>query len=199
MIRIAVTGGIACGKSLAASFMQQAGIPVCDADVVAHALMEPGARAYADVVAFFGDGILTVGGRIDRMVLGKVVFGDVRKLAQLNAMVHPRVKGEIDAWLSTQSAAGKSMAGAVIPLLYEAGMQAGWNVVICIACSKANQIARLRARGLSEADAMARMQAQMPVEEKARRADIVIWNDGGPEDLALDVRRALKAIEEKNR
>lgn len=197
MIRIAVTGGIACGKSLAASLMRKAGVAVCEADTVAHALMEPGTALFHRLLAEFGPGIRSGAGAIDRRILGDMVFNDSGKRARLNAMVHPAVRSEIAQWLAQEEEAGTAMAAAVIPLLFEAGMATGWDAVICIACSPPLQVARLQARGLDEAACRARISAQMPLEEKRGKSDFTIWNDGSPEELSAQVMRTLKGIQEK--
>ncbi len=197
MISIAVTGGIACGKSLAASFMREAGVPVCEADTVAHSLMTPGTPVFRQVLDAFGTTILGIDGSIDRRVLGDLVFNHAARRARLNAIVHPAVRSAMAAWLAQERAAGVEMAAAVIPLLYEADMASGWEAVLCIACAPDVQMERLRSRGLDEAACRLRLQAQMPVEEKTRRADFTIWNDGSPEELSAAVRRTLKVIEER--
>lgn len=198
MIRVAVTGGIACGKSLAASMMEAAGVPVCDADAVAHQLIKPGADAYRDVVDAFGACILAEDGTIDRRVLADIIFNDEAKRQRLNALLHPAVGVAIERWLAKREQDGDRMAVAVIPLLFEAGMAAGWDAVVCVACQPGNQMARLRARGLDDAACRARLAAQMPLAKKVKRSDFTIWNDGSPDELSESVRRTLKAIEERN-
>ncbi len=198
MICIAVTGGIACGKSLAASFMRKDGIAVCEADTVAHSMMEPGSDVYRRMIEAFGPSILAGDGAIDRNVLGQRVFNCAEELALLNSIVHPAVRQKIAQWLAAQAAAGEKMAAVVIPLLYEAGMVEGWDAVLCISTSPELQMARLRSRGLSAEDCRIRLQAQMPVEEKEKRADFVIRNNESPEMLSVSVRRILKQIGERN-
>jgi len=195
MIRIAITGGIACGKSLAASFMEEAGVAVCEADTVAHALMKPGTAVFHRLVEEFGPGILSADGMIDRRILGELVFNDRGKLARLNAAVHPAVRAQIAQWLAHKEKSGAKVAAAVIPLLFEADMASGWDAVVCIACATPVQMARLRARGLGESDCRARIDAQMPIEEKSRKSEFTIRNDGSPEELSAEVMRTLKVIE----
>jgi dephospho-CoA kinase len=199
MIRVAVTGGIACGKSLAASMMEAAGVPVCDADGVAHALMKPYEGGYRAVVEAFGSCILADDGTIDRRVLGDIVFNNEAKRQCLNALLHPAVRVEIDGWLERQAQAGVRMAVVVIPLLFEAGMADGWEAVVCVACQPAQQMDRLRARGLDEAACRSRLAAQLPLQEKVERSDFTIWNDGSPEQLSESVRQVLDEIEERYR
>lgn len=197
MIRVAVTGGIACGKSLAASFLKEAGVAVCEADTVAHALMEPGTAVYRRVLAVFGTEILAADGFIDRRILGNLVFNDDKKREQLNAAVHPAVREAMEKWLERQEADGLKVAAVVIPLLFEAKMASGWDAIVCIASSLPVQMARLHLRGLGEAECEARLLAQMPLEKKIEKSDFTIWNDGSPEELSVSVMRTLKVIEEK--
>ncbi len=198
MIRVAVTGGIACGKSLAASMMEASGVPVCEADAVVHALIKPGSDAYRDILKAFGSCILAGDGTIDRRILGDIVFNDEAQRQRLNALLHPAVRRAIQSWLGQQAGNGTRMAAAVIPLLFEAGMDEGWDAVVCVACSPAVQMERLRSRGLDESACRARLGAQMPLDEKVRRSDFTIWNDGSPDELSELVRQALKGIEERN-
>ncbi len=197
MIRVAVTGGIACGKSLAASMMEAAGVTVCDADAVAHMLMEPGADAYRELVKAFGSGILAEDGTVDRRVLGNIVFNNEEQRQRLNALLHPAVRAEIARWLEQQEQDGVRVAAAVIPLLFEAGMAAGWDAVVCVACQPELQMERLRSRGFDEAACRARMAAQMPLAEKVERSDFTIWNDGSADELSESVRQVLDEIEER--
>lgn len=199
MIRVALTGGIACGKSLVASMMEAAGVPVCDADVVAHMLIKPGTDAYRKVVDAFGSCILADDGTVDRRILGDIVFNNEAKRQRLNALLHPAVRVEIARWLQQQEQVGARLAAAVIPLLFEADMAAGWDAVVCVACQPRLQLERLRARGLDEAACRARLAAQMPLEEKVKRSDSTIWNDGSPDELSESVRQVLEGIEEKYR
>jgi len=197
MIRVAVTGGIACGKSLAASVMKAAGVPVCEADSVAHALMMPGNAVYNTVVDAFGSRILAEDGTINRSVLGEVVFNEAVARHRLNALVHPSVRTAIAGWLSQQEKAGEAMAVAVIPLLFEAEMAGDWNTVICVACQPSVQRERLGSRGLSETECRMRIEAQMPLAEKIERSDYTIWNDGDESMLSEAVRQVMNSIEER--
>ncbi len=197
MIRIAVTGGIACGKSRVASIMREAGVGVCEADAVAHALYAKGGPAFHQIVDTFGDTVLGADGGIDRRALGRIVFADPVRRLELNAMLHPQVKREVQSWMESQAASGMQTAAVVIPLLFEAGMATGWDAIICVGCSLDHQRARLRARGLDEVECAARVKAQMPLALKMGQSDYRIWNDGSPEELVGVVGGVLRQIEEK--
>lgn len=197
MVRIAVTGGIACGKSRVGGFLEEAGAAVSDADDIARELMRKGTGVFDRVVAEFGAGILDAGGNIDRRVLGTMVFSDARKLERLNAIVHPAVKAAWEAWLAGVD--GKACAGVVIvPLLYEARAEGGFDSVICVACERKDQVKRLRDRGLSDPEIEARLAAQMPVPEKMERADLVVFNSGSLEVLREQTVKALRLVVEKH-
>ena len=195
MVTFAVTGGIACGKSLTGLLLAEAGVAVCDTDQLAHQLMSRGRPVYDAVVQTFGRVILGPDKAIDRTRLGSLVFDDSRALAKLNALVHPAVKESWRDWLAGQS--GVKAAAVLIPLLYEVGEEAGWDAVVCVACSPDIQFKRLMERGFSERETRLRMNAQMPIEEKMERADYVIFNEGSVEVLREQTQRVLNDMVEK--
>lgn len=190
-MKIALTGGIACGKSLAASYMTARGAEVCEADALGHAALEQDSEVYAAVVARFGDGALTEAGDIDRRILGRRVFESAEDRAALNALVHPVVEREWTAWLSRVK---DRPAVVVVPLLYEAGYGSGWDAVVCVSASRSVRMARLRERGMTDAEAKARIDAQWPEEKKIARADCVLWNDATRECLATQVDKVWNSI-----
>ncbi len=175
MKRIALTGGIACGKSALAGFLSELGCQVLDADAVVHALEAPGGAAVAPIIAAFGPEMRSADGGINRVRLGQVVFADEAARLRLNEIVHPLVRAELMRRLAEP---GKQPTVVVIPLLFEVGWEQGWDTVVCIACTETEQRRRLLARGLSAEEACARLAAQWPLAEKARRASHVVWNDG---------------------
>jgi len=194
MLRIAVTGGIACGKSSVGKMLRARGVPVIEADALVHGMMAPGGAVYEAVVeAFRGQDIVNAAGAIDRAALGGIVFRDEAARRRLNGIVHPVVRAEIAAWLE-RCGAEAPMAAAVVPLLYEAGMGEGWDAVLCVACTRRTQFQRLRERGGSEEDAARRVAAQMPLRMKMRLADIVLFNSGTLEALEQQVDLALERI-----
>jgi len=198
MIRVAVTGGIACGKSLVGSFLGDQGVEVCEADDLAHALMRPGRPVFREIVRVFGEGFLGSGGDIDRQRLGQRVFASREDLIKLNSIVHPAVKKEWEKWLKGRER-GCRVAAVIIPLLYEVDEGEGWDGVVCVGASLDVQLSRLRGRGLSDEDAMGRIKAQMPVAEKMARADYVVVNSGTRDLLGEQTKRVLKSILEKER
>ena len=194
-MRVAITGGIACGKSLFSHYLSQLGVDILDADDVVHRLEEPGGAAVDAITQLFGEGVRRPDGGIDRAVLGTLVFDDEAARARLNRVVHPLVKAAFKAWLSEP---GKGVKAAVIPLLFEVGWDAEWDVIICLASSEAVQLERLmRVRGLSEEQARRRIAAQMPVAEKAARSHLVVNNDADVATLAQEAARVYRFLTER--
>jgi len=165
MQRYGLTGGIASGKSTVAGIFRELGFPVIEADRVAHQVMEPGQPAYNEVVSAFGKDILNADQRIDRKRLGAVVFNDREKLAQLNAIIHPRVEQEMEREFA--QLAGKYAAAFVeAALIFEAGLHKKLDGVVVAWCLPEQQLARLMERGQSETEARKRIALQMPAAEK---------------------------------
>ena len=191
---IGLTGNIATGKSEVARMLAELGAQVIDADRVAHQVMLPGGPAYDQVIAAFGPGILDAGGRIDRRVLGDLVFRDAEALHRLEAAVHP----------ATITAVGRRIAEATAAIvvieaikLIESGMHRAYDRLWVVTAPRSLQIRRLvTARGLTEEEAVLRVDAQPPQEEKARLADRVLVNDGSLDQLREKVQRAWAEIQQ---
>src|SRR5215831_14701811 len=150
MLRVALTGGAATGKSYVLDRLRRAGIPTLVADDLAHGVTAAGTEATAAIAARFGDEVIAADGAIDRAVLGAIVFADAAARRDLEAIVHPAVYRAIEAGMRGFEKAGDSLAVVEIPLLYESGRASDFDHVIVTACSEENQLGRLRARGLSE-------------------------------------------------
>jgi dephospho-CoA kinase len=182
MKRIGITGGIASGKSAVAGMLRELGFHVIDADALGHTLIEPGQPAYGEIVRECGDGILGADGRIDRGKLGAVVFAEPDKLEKLNAIVHPRVETKIHRQFAEWEKDGVRDAAFVeAALLVEAGYQKNLDGLVVAWCTPEQQVERLLARGLSEAEARRRIAAQMPAEEKLQYATEKIDCSGSKE------------------
>lgn len=186
-LAIGITGGIACGKSEVARSFSALGAETADADVLAHEAIRPGEPAYDRVVARFGREILGAGGEVDRRRLGEVVFQRPAERAALEAIIHPEVIKALKQWVNEVTARGMH-AAATVPLLYEVNLVNLWDSVVCVKAPVELVIRRLRARGLTEEMAKARIAAQMPVEEKAKKADYVIENSGSLQELSEQAR-----------
>ena len=170
MKRIALTGGIACGKSLVARFLNEVGVETIDADDVVHGLIPDPA---------------------ERKRIAAEVFADPEKRRALEARLHPLVRQKIDEFLSSPSHLSSTpFRIAIIPLLFETHWDSNYDIICCVSSSRENQIDRmLTTRGYSLEEAEARLAAQMPVEEKAARSHYVINNNGSADELKLEVEK----------
>jgi dephospho-CoA kinase len=179
MLRVGLTGGIACGKSRVRRRLAAAGFGTLDLDGVAHELMAPGGAAYDDVVAAFGRGILAADGTVDRKALGARVFADAAARAELNALVHPRVRDEEARRAAAHAAAGGHVFVTDAALLVEAGLHLRFDRLVVVDCEGGEQLRRLVIRdAIDEGAARARIAAQMPAAEKRRFAHIVLDASG---------------------
>jgi dephospho-CoA kinase len=193
--RIALTGGIATGKSHVRAAFEQLGVPTIDADVLAHGAVAPGSAGLSAVVARFGSGIVDAAGVLDRKKLGAIVFADPAARMDLEAIIHPLVRKSIDEWFAALDPSRHPFAIADIPLLYETGRDADFEAVIVAACDAGTQMRRVMERdGLTEAEARQRLAAQLPIDEKIRRAGYVIRTDGTLEDTDRQVRELHRRL-----
>lgn len=199
MLRIALTGGIASGKSHVLDQFRRRGIPCLDADVLAHGVTAPGTEATAAIAERFGSSILDPQGAVDRRALGPLVFTDPVARRDLEAIVHPAVYRAIQAGLRAFELLGSRMAVADIPLLFETGRAGEFDAVVVTACAEDVQKARLLARGLSEIEISQRLAAQMSIAEKVSRADFVIRTDGSFEETDAQVGDVLAALMKRAR
>jgi dephospho-CoA kinase len=171
MLRVGLTGGIACGKSTVAAILRECGLTVIEADPLAHELLEPGQPAYDEVVREFGKGVLNKDGTINRAKLGEIVFADRAKLKRLNQIVHPRLIEVTEQRLAKLARPGGLPVAVVeAALLIEAGYHKRFDRLIVVWCRPEQQRERLLGRGLSQAQAEQRIAAQMPIEQKRRLA-----------------------------
>jgi dephospho-CoA kinase len=192
VIIVGLTGGIASGKSTISGFFFDAGAQIIDADDIARTAVRPGSPAYNEILLFFGDAILLPDGEIDRKRLGDIIFSDPKKKARLEAIVHPRVHKRSKE-LIAQIAAETPEAVVIfdVPLLMEARMEGDLQEVIVVYVPESLQLKRLMNRdGIDSKAALARIRSQLPIEEKRRRASIVIDNSGS----LADSRRQTLAV-----
>jgi dephospho-CoA kinase len=179
MLRVGLTGGIACGKSRVRRRLADGGVATLDLDAVAHDVMVPGGAAYDDVVAAFGTGILAPDGTVDRAALGDLVFGDPAARARLDGLVHPRVREEEARRARELEAEGHELLVSDAALLVEAGVHLRFDRLVVVHCPSHAQEERLMARdGISAVAARARIDAQMPIEEKRRFAHLEVDTSG---------------------
>lgn len=187
---VGLTGGVGTGKSSVARLLAELGAVVIDADAIVHELQAPGSPLLVEMVEAFGPGILDAEGNLDRARLGELVFRDEGLRARLNALVHPRVALEMARRLEKVRSAGMPLVVLDIPLLFETrGAGGGLEAVVVVYAPEETQIQRLMARdGFDRAEAERRVRAQLPIEEKRRRADHVIDNSGSRANTERQVR-----------
>jgi dephospho-CoA kinase len=196
---IGLTGGIASGKSTVGRMLRELGAEVVDADQVAREVVEPGRPAFDDVVRTFGREVLDADGRIDRKKLGAIVFGDAPEAKEarraLNAITHPRIAAATAEKLAGLAQAGAKVAFYEAALLVENGVHKGLGGLIVVAADEAKQVARVVSRdGLSEAEARARIAAQMPLAEKVAAATWVVDTNGTLDQTRAQVQRLWKEL-----
>ncbi|HEV3473006.1 MAG TPA: dephospho-CoA kinase [Actinomycetota bacterium] len=184
MLLVGVTGGIGSGKSTFAALLAERGAHVIDADQIGREALLPGKPAWHSVVDQFGDEILAASSMdVDRAALARIVFADPKKLAALNAIVHPVIVGEIADRLERFRAA-EDIVVLDAALILELGLAAELDVLVGLIAERPTREQRLVRRGLSLTDARARMGAQTDPRELIAKADIVVTNDGSLDDLA---------------
>lgn len=216
-MKIALTGGIACGKSTLAKFLRELGIRLLDADDVVHELEGVNGAAVPEIIARFGSEILAPDGSIDRAKLASIVFTprsgrEVRReqaanpRTDLESILFPLVRTRLLDFVSFHSPTTSQLLNlstssiriAVIPLLFESHWESDYDIIIAIVSPEEVQIDRMmRTRGYTREQAEARLAAQMPVAEKAARADFVVVNDSTEEHLMNEARRLHAWLEEK--
>ena len=206
MLKVGLTGGIACGKSYVLQELTKSGAYTLDADKIAHSVISPEGAAYPEVVNAFGSEILTSDKIIDRKKLGEIVFSDREALDRLNQIVHPHVFAEEERQiLAIKADAGETGADLLVvdaTLMIEVGSYRNYDSIIVVYCRPAVQLHRLMQRDdLSAEEALTRIRSQMPVIRKLRYADYVVDNSGERTETRHQIRRIsekliLRQIEE---
>jgi dephospho-CoA kinase len=198
--RVALTGGIATGKSHVRGWFEREGVPTIDSDVLARQAVAPGTPGLAAVADRFGPDVLDETGALNRRAMASIVFRDAAARRDLEAIVHPAVRHATDSWFATLDRQQHPFAIADIPLLYEAGRARDFDRVIAVLCDSATQLQRLMRRdSLSEIEARQRIAAQWPLEEKRRRADYIIETDGSYEETDARTRDVYEQLLESFR
>lgn len=186
-----LTGGVGMGKSTAAGFLLQSGARVVDTDDIAHALVEPGQPALAEITAAFGKNILQADGTLNRSALARLVFADEAARKQLETILHPRIRecwqAQVERWRKENCA----IAVVVIPLLFETQAESCFDNIICVACAASSQTERLLSRGWTSDQIQQRIAAQMSVGKKIARAQYVVWTEGLPENSRRQITEIL--------
>jgi dephospho-CoA kinase len=186
MLLVGLTGGIGSGKSTVAGMLQQRGAVILDADVFAREAVRAGTDGFAAVVRRFGEGVVAPDGELDRRGLAAIVFADHDALSDLEAIVHPEVRRMIADGIQ-EHLDEERVVVLVNPLLIEMGTHRDCDVVVVVSASSETQIARSVARGMDEDDVRARFAAQLPIDERAAVADVLLDNEGTLEELEAEV------------
>ena len=186
-----ITGGVGMGKSTAGQLLAQHGLAVVDTDLIARQLTEPGQPALEEIAHRFGPQVLSADGQLNRVELARVVFADDGARADLEEILHPRIRATWEAEAESWRAAGRDCGAILIPLLFETGAAPRFDAVICIACTEASQLRRLHARGWTEDQIRQRLAAQWPLEKKIALSDFVVWTDTTLEAHAAQLERVV--------
>jgi dephospho-CoA kinase len=194
MLRLAVTGGVATGKSTVLVALAERGVPVIDLDRLCRDLVEPGRPELEGIRAEFGEEFAP-GGRLDRARLRGLITAEPKARRRLEAILHPPALAEMERRLSALAQAGHRLAAVEVALLYEAGLAQRFDAVIVAACPRQTALVRLRERsGLSAEEAEGLIDAQQPVEDKAARADYVVDTSVSVEEVGRQVERILRRL-----
>jgi len=193
--RVALTGGIATGKSHVRARFESLGIPTVDADILARDAVAPGSAGLAAVVHRFGTDVCDADGTLNRRKVGAIVFRDPQARRDLEQIVHPYVREMTERWFASLDPERVPFAVADIPLLFEGRREADFDAVIVTACEPATQLNRVMARdGLGEAEARQRIAAQWPLQKKVAKADYVVRTDGSLDDTNRQVDEIVSTL-----
>lgn len=187
MLRVGLTGGAGAGKSTVAARLRELGAVVIDADLLAREVLEPGTEGLRQVCETFGPEVLRDDGTLDRGALAAVVFADPVRRQQLEAITHPKIAARTAELLA--EAAPDAVVVHDVPLLVEKGMASAYDLVVVVDAPVEQRVRRLVGRGLTEADARARITAQATTRERRAVADVWLDNEGSADDLRAAVDR----------
>ncbi len=200
MLRVALTGGIATGKSYVLNEFAKRRVPTIDADQISHATVRPDGPAWDELLEHFGPTILAADGTLDRKRLAERVFGDTKLRNELESIIHPHVRVAVDAWFQRISATDTADIGiADIPLLFETNRAKDFDRVIVTACDPHTQLQRLIARDrLSKDDALTRLAAQLPTATKTAGANFIIRTDGTFNQTDRQIQEVYRALQQES-
>ena len=188
---VGLTGGIGCGKSTAARIFEQKGFGRVDCDAIAHELLSSDSETIRLVVDAFGSEVMDGQGDLDRAAIGSLVFQDEQSLKNLEGILHPRIRNRWEAIVAENPDRNWVVE---IPLLFEKNLQNRVDFTVCVFSELMTQVERLERKGMDRAQALARINRQMPTEEKAEKADCVLLNEGSLEFLEDQVNRLLTRL-----
>lgn len=197
MRKIALTGGMATGKTYVATRLKEAGVPMVDADVLAREVVAPGTPGLAAVRRRFGPDAVRRDGTMDRVRVGQIVFKDKRARLDLEAIIHPAVQKAIDQFFDNLPKR-TPFAVADVPLLFETGRDKQFHSIVVAACPREMQLQRVMERNkMSTEDAERRLNAQLPIDQKVKKATYVIRTDGTFEETDAQVAELVKKLSAK--
>lgn len=193
-MNIGLTGGIATGKSTVASLLAERGANVIDLDRIAREIVEPGQPALARIAERFGQAVLREDGTLDRKKLGAIVFSDANERKALESITHPAIRAVMKERMAKyEQEEPEKLVVVDVPLLYESRLESYFDHVMVVYVPRDEQLRRLMHRdGISAEDARKRLDAQMDIEEKKSRADIVIDNTGDAEHTKRQIERWMR-------
>lgn len=195
MIIIGLTGGIASGKSTVSKELRSMGVPIYDADEASRVAVAKGSPALEQVAAVFGREYLTAEGELNRPKVAELVFNDVEARAKLEAIIHKIVWQGAENFLAQCRHEQQPLAVLDVPLLIECGWHKRVDSVWLVSVSKELQVERgLQRGGISRENLLARIEAQMSLEEKSRVADVILDNSGTLENIIAQVRQQVRLI-----
>lgn len=189
---IGLTGSIASGKSTISAMLKDKGYPIIDADLVARLVVEPGTSNLQEIEREFGSSVINKDGTLNREALGKLIFNDPAKRKQLNDLMHPAIRSEMFRQRDEHLKSGQKTLIMDIPLLFESRLQHFVDKILVVSVTEEMQLQRLMNRNsLTKDEATARIQSQLPISEKEKGADAVIYNNGTIEQSKEQLERIL--------
>jgi dephospho-CoA kinase len=199
MLRVGLTGGIACGKTAVRRRLEERRIPTLDADAVVHGLLRSGTAVTRRIAESFGEGVIASDGSVDRKALGAIVFGDDEARKTLEAIVHPEVWRAIEGFFEERERASDLVAVVDAALMIETGSHRRYDLLVVVHCRPELQRERLMARdGLSREEAERRIRAQMPVEQKLAYADFLVDTSGSLEETVKQTDDLAAALRQRS-
>lgn len=201
MLKLGITGGIGCGKSEVCRLLEKLGVPIIHADIVAKDLVNENEQIKRDLKQAFGEDVYFPNDTLDRRKVADIIFNNEEAKQQLNQIIHPHVLEYQEKELSRLEATEKfRIAGVEAALIFEAGSHTQFDVIVVVAASRETVIQRLKERdGLTGKEILKRINSQMDLQEKIKRADFVIYNDGPLDELNHKVKRLFNWLNNQER
>lgn len=191
MFRVGITGGMGCGKSTVARLFESRGFLRVDSDAIVRERVLRETPVKAALRGRWGAGVLDPAGEVDRAAVSERIFNNDDERRWLEDLVHPRV---FKAWEEAFASSPDSRWAVEVPLLFERGLEKGFDFTVCVALPPEQQLARLEERGIPRALAGRRISKQLPLAQKIDRSDFVLWNEGSPEFLEAQVDRMVRGL-----